>query len=891
MHENKTNILMSLQIVKASAGSGKTYKLTKEYIRLILTNPSRDAYRHVLAVTFTNKATDEMKRRILRELHTLATDPGRSPYLTDFVPGLFSSKEEMSSKAAQQLRAILHDYSSFAVSTIDKFYLQTLRAFAHEIGQFAACQVELDRDSLVEDTVERVLGNLAEGNRELLDWIIRGVNAELRRTGKFNLDRKLAEMTSNLINLPRQARLMEHQELENLEGVCGDVIASFTMNVRNAAENICTAMSMAGLDPADTSRGFIKAALSYMNVSEKELINMPTAFFLATAQDPQRWYPKTKAFLTGTAATALVEPLGVFCALFEAPYKEYATAWSLRSQVYALGMAEELRRTFTEVQKERGVISIDDTNEILHGIIDGSDCPFIYEKLGVRFDDFLLDEFQDTSTVQWDNFRPLLANGLGAGRDSLVVGDVKQSIYRWRGSDCGLLANEVQKEFPDNRVSVLDGNWRTCREIVRFNNDLFSCLARAMDRLSDTDPAAKGSVTDIYGDVNQKACTSNPAPGSVEVKFVDDAEKELEEILLGIEGVIADGAGYGDIAVLVRGNAEGAAIAEYLIGRNIPVMSDEALYIKNSATVRRIVSQLSVIDNPALAGEGNVAGYLAREMGLSVPKHYHGLVDLCEEIVCQLREADSQTCERESAYIQAFMDWTQDWTDRNGNILSGLLRDWKEAEPKIASPQSASAVRIMTVHKSKGLEFPYVIFPFAEKVSVYKPSSYWCRPDVKGTVLEEVALGQYNVSLSDESDNTLFSDNYKTERRQQAIDNINVLYVALTRAQYGLKIIAVKPPLAVVKAFEAGESIPAKNLSHLLYSFVGGGDYFTGERFDFRSLPAKSKEEGALETGYACSQESIRTRVVLHTSGAKFFGKTVPTDSGDDSENVEPDNN
>lgn len=857
-----------MKILKASAGSGKTFSLAREYIKLLLTSDKIDAYRHILAVTFTNKATDEMKRRILKELHTLATDTDHSPYLSYFVPSVISTRQELKDRAEQLVTAIVNDYGAFAVSTIDKFFQQTLRAFSREIGQFTSYQVELDKGMLVDDAVDKVLNDLSAANSPLLDWIVRGVKAELATTGKFNLDKRLKDIAMNIVNEPPAEMSYQRNDLEELRAACEDTIASFTESVSSTAAAVLEAFSATGIDPAETNRSFAKALYDYAAVRRNDFIQVPTASFMDKARDPEKWFAKTKAYMRADCEVAVYDPLQAFCDLFAQPYRVYATAFTIKSQIYGLGLAAELRTAFTQAQKERGVISIEDTSSILHEIIDGTDTPFLYEKLGVRFDDFLLDEFQDTSDIQWENFLPLLQNSDANGNENLVVGDVKQSIYRWRGGQWGLLDHRLQEQFhvPDSEITVLDGNYRTCRSVVQFNNLLFPWLASELDRIVGNSPASPESLSGIYGDVVQDVRTADQQQGSVSVRFAESADAEFDEIVASIREAVGRGARHKDIAILVRGNAEGSNIAERLVAEGIPVISDDSLYVKSSVTVRRLVSQLALVDNPSRREGGNAAGFLASQMDITLPESWHCLTDLAENILAGLRAASPELFDAETPFIQAFMDWAEDWSAKNGNNLGAMLADWQEATPKISSPEGGDAVRIMTVHKSKGLEFPYVIFPFAEKVAVYKPDTAWCRPDTRGTALERFAGQRYRASLSEMSMNTLFKEDYIKERSLQAVDNLNILYVAMTRARNELKVIAAAPPKSVTEAVAKGTDVPAKNLSHLLYAYVKSSDYYAGQPYDYNVSRRNDGEKDTITLSYAVSPEAAGRRMVFRVS-------------------------
>ena len=842
-----------IQILKASAGSGKTYNLAREYIRLLMESDRADAYRHVLAVTFTNKATDEMKRRILKELYVLSREPEKSPYLKALQEMTGKAVPELQARAGQQLSGILHDYSAFAVSTIDRFFQQTLRAFSREIGQFATYQVQLDREALVTESVDRVLDGLTEeGDKQLLHWLTDSVQEDLQQRGWFSLEGRLQEMALSLRDLP-EGEDLPREKLGSLRKKCSAVQKSFEERVKACAQACLDALQQSGVDPAQSNRGFLKALYNYLDSPEG--VKRPTDSFLAKAATPDQWFSKSNSPLQGQLAGALDAPLQAFLDCFGTPFKAYNTARTILSQLYSLGVAGELREAFTAIQKEKNLLSLDDSNTILKGIIDGTDAPFIYEKLGVRFDHFLLDEFQDTSDIQWDNFRPLLLNSDAAGNASLVVGDVKQSIYRWRGSDWELLGSRLQQEFRQAQVKKLDQNFRTCREIVGFNNAFFQHAARELDTL-----LGEEVIGPLYRDVGQTARFRDPAPGSVEVSFTQD---QMEEVLRTLEEIRERGGKWSDAAILVRGNAEGAAIAAELLQRKIPVVSDDSLFVKTSVTVRRLVSQLSLVEAPPQEDAPTVAGFLARSMQVHIPDGYHSLVDLSEALLRDIREADPKTFEAEIPYIQSFMDYLQDWVATGGNNLDAFLRDWADADPRIASPQRGNSVRVMTIHKSKGLEFPFVIVPYAEKVTLFKGSSYWCRPSLEGSELENQAEGLYRVQLDAGAADTFFEAYYRRERILQAIDNINVFYVALTRAQYGLKVIAAPLP----KNFSQ-----PKNMAQLLYTFVNTEHYTAGEPYPLGSLKRENEGAEPLEAGYASFPADSGNRLKFSPEAADYFG-------------------
>ena len=863
-----------LEIMKASAGSGKTYRLARKYITLLLDSDDRYAYRHILAVTFTNKATDEMKGRILKELHVLSTYPSKSAYHDCFVPAVFASDDLLAAKAKAVLSDILHDYSAFAVSTIDRFFQQTLKAFSREIGQFASYQVELDKDSLVAESVDRILDSLTEDDSGLLAWLTENVLEQIEQGGRYSMDANLLEMAKRLKSVQRQevvenagmngADQYSKDRLLVIRNMCRKIVSDFCTAVRDRAQTALNVIEEAGVDPAESNRGFLKTLYIYSDMEDGERVEAPSPAFMAKAMDHEQWFAKTKAARLKPMVYPFLEaPLEDFCALFDKEYKVYNTALVLDSQLYGLGVAAELDRTFRELMKEKNVLCIDDSNTILRDIIDGSDAPFVYEKLGVRYEHFLLDEFQDTANVQWKNFSPLLKESDSKGGQNLIVGDVKQSIYRWRGSDWKLLDETVPSEFAGHEEEVLDTNYRSLRDIVEFNNCFFRAAAEILDRMNGH--VKDGPLSAIYADIRQKVGRKSRSKGSVSLTFCDK-EAELQAVLEAVREAVGNGAGLSEIAVLVRSNVTGEEVAMHLIDNGIPVITDDSLKVKNSITVRRIVSLMSYADNT----QDTVSGYLAASLGMERPEGCASLTDMAEAFFRKLKDLDEDRLwEGEARHIQSFLDHVQDYVASNGNNLRGFLKYWEEENPSISSPSSGDSVRVMTIHKSKGLDFPYVILPFAENINLYKAGKHWCVPDLVGTELEGIAEGVYDVTLSKSSDDTLFSEDYRKESFLQLVDNINTIYVAMTRASAGMHIISRTPSAQCRKAVDAGDLTRFTDFSQILYWFasascsgdVPGNDgllppftvihaagddglerFDVGEPLDFKSLDRKPAE-------------------------------------------------
>ena len=819
-----------IELMKASAGSGKTYNLAKKYIFLCLDTDDIYAYRHILAVTFTNKATEEMKKRILDELYKLATDTEKSGYFSELMDcGRFRTADELKKSAAAVLKNILHDYSAFAVSTIDSFFQRTLKAFAREIGQFASYQVELDRTMLIVETVDRVLDNLTEEDKDMLKWLTDNAMEQINEGKGYKLEAMLVKMATRLksekhkdaieqYNVDEDA-LYSEDSITKLREICNNLIFSFESKVCAQAGEIVEAFkdgSGKDLLP-ETSSKFLVIILNYSNIAAAEgkcsYLERPTDAFLNKLGDRDKWFAKKNAsYLDEMDAYRAANAADAFIKLFGEDFRYYRTAICLKEQVFGFGMAHAIYKTFNEILKERNVLSIDDTNTYLKDIIDGSDAPFVYEKIGVKYEHYLLDEFQDTSQVQWDNFKPLLQNSDSENHYNLIVGDVKQSIYRFRSSDWRLLDHTVRTDFRKDAIkdSTLRDNRRSASNIVSFNNGFFKWVTDRLDRDICT-AAEEKNIGAIYEDVEQNIVITDG--GSVRFRFCD-AEEEAEKVYEAVMEAHDAGFSYSDIAILVRGNSEGGIYASHLIGKGISVVTDDSLKISSSVTVRRLVSLLAGISNP----EDCIGAYFTKSLNIALPSSYHSLTDLCESLLRPLKEYDSNTFNGEVLYIQSFMDLVQDYVTMEGNDLQGFLEFWKDNKSSISSPSLGDSVRIITIHKSKGLGFNYVILPSLENIKLFRDEDVWCSFDSKGTPFEDIEKGIYDVHLSGKSEDTLFADEYRKERKMQYIDNLNILYVALTRPRQGICFIGKMPS----KKFLGNMSSGFSTFSDAIYAYASG---------------------------------------------------------------------
>jgi len=583
-----------LKILRASAGSGKTHRLTNEYIRLMLS--TKEAYRHVLAVTFTNKATEEMKGRILEELFKRS--------LTDDL-------------VKERLITVLHDYSSFNISTIDKFFQTTLRAFARESGINSSYGIELDDKMVVREAVDRVIDNLDDpANEELLQWFVDfslkmvddGKNWDIRRI----IDNKINNFTKESYKSVRRDLFINvnRSVLEDFIKDLDRITTGFEkelLEIASEAERILDRNNLT----FDNFRGGSQSSFKYFIKLSEGKTDMYSDAFAALADNFEKWVTrvmtKTSPSIYHSIENAYSDGLNdLICRLVysEEKWREYYSAVVVKEQIYMLGVLLEINQEINSYSREKNILLLSETNDLLNRIINGDDAPFIYEKVGSRTDHFLLDEFQDTSKLQWDNFKPLIANSLSQGYENLLVGDVKQSIYRWRGSDWKILSEGVAEAFPGAglKTEELQENWRSGDEIISFNTEFFTFASDQCATLTENGDKLAGSV---YSQSAQTPAKDKKVKnGHVSVQFIsNDESRKWREKLFDylpetIEALLSKGFTYRDITFLVRQNKEGTAVAEWLIENGYPVISEESLLLVLSPAVRKLISLLKFFNNP-----------------------------------------------------------------------------------------------------------------------------------------------------------------------------------------------------------------------------------------------------------------------------------------------------
>ena len=545
-----------LTVYRASAGAGKTHKLTGEYLTLLFTGPG--AFRRILAVTFTNKATDEMKTRIVDELYNLAS--GRKSDYVELLKSAYSLTEiQVRKQAAQILIDILHDYSAFNISTIDRFFQQTMRAFTREIGLQGGYGIEMDQELVLTTAIDNLLSDLEKPeSKDLLGWLLRFAEDKIESGGEWNLRKDIMALSREVFKESYKAfseavgrDIEDKKALEDYKNELYGIIRSVEATAKELGERGLAILNKYGLKVTDF-KGGSRSPLTLLDRLVQGEMKEPSATFIGLADNLDGCFTKTVSLGTrqiiGCAfEDGLNDCIKGIISLF-GNLTAYNTAREIVRYYYTLGILTDVSRQIAAYREEKNVMLIADTTELLSKVIEGSDAPFIYEKTGTHVDHYMIDEFQDTSGMQWNNFRPLIEESLAHSRDNLIVGDVKQSIYRFRNSDWKLLDEQVQADFSPEVVheETLKDNWRSCRNIVEFNNALFTTLpgvlqavyneALSVSSLSEEQRAA--FFTKIMS-AYDKSFQQVPPPfmqkdGHVRIEFLSgDNEKDWKEEALG----------------------------------------------------------------------------------------------------------------------------------------------------------------------------------------------------------------------------------------------------------------------------------------------------------------------------------------------------------------------
>jgi ATP-dependent exoDNAse (exonuclease V) beta subunit len=818
----------AFSIYNASAGSGKTYMLVKEYLKILLSASTDDAYRKILAITFTNKAVEEMKSRIISNLSEFSKDdPDDKGQALMIVlaqeTGL--SLATIKEKARAIIKNIIHNYAAFDISTIDKFTHKVIRAFAHDLNLPVTFDVSLETENLLQEAVDAIIAKA--GENEVLTSLLVDFSVDKTDNDKsWDVTYELLEIGRLLVNENHRNELDQFQDKtieeflfikKKLQGM----VNALEAECKTLGDELQQLLDSKGVDPKSFSAGHFPNHIGY--IRQGTLNNTHKKYF--TPDDIKI----NKSAKDRDLIEAAMPELFVILLKVYKNYEKRNFYNAFLKNITPLSLLNSIGQELARIQKEQNVLSISEFNAIIHKEIQNQPAPFIYERLGERYRHFFIDEFQDTSEMQWHNLIPLIDNAL-AGQDMagdkgslMIVGDPKQSIYRWRGGKAEqfiALSKDINPfSNPDRQMVNLGKNFRSYSEVIGFNNDFFSFIANEFENQD---------YHDLYS-ANSRQETNAKAGGYVNISFLpewadideDAPEKNelyLKAVLTTIEKVMAQGFQYKDIVLLTRKRQPGVLLANYLTENAIPILSSETLLIENSAQVKLIIQLLRYLkSNENIEAKAHFLYFAARSRNLQEGTH-----DFIKEGMEQPDEdaleawlggydinISFRSCRKKSlyeavetiiaafikdksnqSYVQYFLDLVLERDVRVQAGIADFLDYWDNNGSKfsIPSPEGNDAVRIMTIHKSKGLEFPVVIFPFAEEDYAKAPrSKMWLDLD-DDTFEFQRALIDSKKEVAEYGDKA--SELYFIKSQEELLDNVNILYVALTRAEEQLYIIS-----------------------------------------------------------------------------------------------------
>lgn len=902
----------NFKIYRSSAGSGKTYTLTKEYLLLALKSPQY--FKTILAVTFTNKATQEMKSRILQQLHGLSLDKPNE-LQPELMAALMLDPPALKARAQEVLTKILHGYSQFSVSTIDSFFQKVIRAFTREIGLQSGFTLELDQQKVLDEVIDMVLEDIGT-DKQLTNWLIRFAEDKVDQGKNWDFRNDIKQLAKEIFQ--------EHYKAFEKDIITAadqkDFVPQLLVKLQSIINTYQNAMKDCGAEALKLAEqhGLAVEDFSYgksgvMGYMQKITVTddfIPGSRATKSFGVPENWHTKTskkKEVIVNAVLTGLDGCLRNALSLHQQDHRRYESAKQVLRFIYTFGILANITKKLQKYRDDNDLMLISDAAVFLKEIVADNDAPFIYEKIGNTYNHYLIDEFQDTSGFQWENFKPLVVNSLAEGNTNLVVGDVKQSIYRWRGGDWQLLLEKIVKDVGAAQTQELNlnQNWRSKRNIIDFNNKLFAGSPSILETLSQSDLGSiedeklreflkkeSSKIATAYKDVYQEnpfkdLATDNK--GYVNISFIPQKEEEEEEVQVTeedgetsetftwkddvlnripemVESFQDQGYNLKDIAFLVRNKHEGKLIADRLLAyKSLPeakpdysyeVISSESLMVGAAVSVNMILNILRYFDNPQdeiarvnmvydyqiyvlqnkeinfhqLFSEvtSNKSFYDWMPEGFQEIEAYITNYPLFEVVETLIRKFKLQTLDGEFAYIQAFQDLILNYGKKEQVDIASFMKWWEEVgiNNALQVSDATDAMKILTIHKSKGLQFKVVIVPFCDWNIDHKPTqqnTLWCCADEPP--FNEIPY--LPISYSGKLKETIYQQNYYEEMVKAYMDALNLLYVAFTRAEECLLAFSPLPSL------KKGNDFTIKKISDLLYK------YFSEE---YALQPGESKD-------------------------------------------------
>lgn len=828
----------ALTIYKASAGSGKTFTLSVEYIKLLIKDPQ--SYRSTLAVTFTNKATEEMKLRILSQLYGIwKLLPDSKSYIDKIKEDLDVTEEYMSERAGIALHNIVHNYSYFRIETIDSFFQSVLRNLARELDLTANLRIELNDYQIERNAVDELINSLDE-NSELLTWIMEyirenmdddkdwNVIGNIKRFGE-NIFREYYKTNSKKLN----ERLLEEGFFKQYTTKLRQMRNEAEVEMQNEAAQFFDALNHNGIEIDDLNNGKNGPAGYFIKIKKGIYNNTIVTKRLQKVLDEgsesswvkQKSSKETQDIVRELANSTLTPLVHHAEDVRQKNWYIYGSAVLTLRHLNQLRLLNSIENKVRMMNVEQNRFLLSDTHTLLHSLIRDTDSPFIFEKIGNYLENIMIDEFQDTSTVQWQNFKVLLEECMSHGEQqgNLIVGDVKQSIYRWRSGDWRML-NNIEREFPylNSMLNVcsLDTNYRSSRRVITFNNAFFkraSELEYADQKSSTPDTSSPEQLKKAYSDVAQKVPSFRDNHGYVSINLLpneDYRQQALQKTAEAVSLLLDSGANYSDIAILVRSNDIIQLIAEFFANElpDVKIVSDEAFRLDSSVSVNIIVNAMLWLTHPDnILAKAYIAkayqAYVLKKSEQETNKLLATAEGIDSALPCALIDKRNDlltmpifelaeqiytlfnigNIKGEDAYLYAFYDALTDFIANNTADIDSFVEEWNDSiAAKTIQASAIDGIRIITIHQSKGLEFEHVVIPFCDW-TLEKGNTIWCTPQVEP--YNELPLIPVDFSAS-QMKGTIYEFDYNEEHLQNCVDNLNLLYVAFTRAASSLFVIA-----------------------------------------------------------------------------------------------------
>lgn len=838
-----------LTIIRASAGAGKTYTLATRFVaHLLATVHNPNAHREMLGITFTNKATTEMKERILSFLYRLKEQVD-SQLLADILvlggpEGLIP--EEVPIRATKALNLLTSDYSNFSILTIDSFFQRLLHTVAYELGVVLNSRVEISNDEAVDDAVDNFLKHPGE-DKKVLDWLVGYIEQQMEESSQWMLRKDLGKFAKRNLLAERYQELDESSKKQLSS-------ASDLKRYEHTLKEIAERANQRALDAEEACRHILELhseKISSYNHYEGFLNKIQIYFSSAYS-----WEDKKTIKYSGiidSISKKVEKPEGIFKKAYRgaeydaslesvllairklqselsAAFSDLITCKTILKSTRPLCLLLDLEQRLNVVLRTHNSMLLSRTKMLFSKLIGESDSPFVFERVGTRFSYIMIDEFQDTALTQWKNIKKLLLNSLAGGFSCVVVGDVKQSIYRWNDGDWRILHNMENepdiKRLGQPETITLDNNFRTLANVVNFNNELFPLLAKQID--SD---AKRTICQEIYSESTTQQIPRKGKGGYVRLCFSRKNGKVVNgetSLSLGsqILSLHARGLKWTDMAILVRNKSAIKNIKSHLqsFETKIPLVTSEMFEYSSSRLVLALVSALRWLyaNRNYKQGSGRkmketvAVAYLkelsrdynAQPESENLPPHADGylseaevlgqlyderskllklpLVECCHRIV-ELLNLD-ELIQEDNAFLLSFLDEVSNFVAREGSKLSSFLRYFDEVLAfKTIPPTQPDGIQILTIHKAKGLEFHTVFIP---KVDWSLTASRHDSEDYLWMCPQEEPYNQLNllpVNIpKDLKESVAFSEAYNKEMTERLVDNLNLVYVAFTRPRANL---------------------------------------------------------------------------------------------------------